>query len=346
MNATASAPPARRRARRPAGGPALDFAALAALAAAALTLAGCGSGSATSATSVATASSTTSTTAVSASTTTTTTTATTTTTTTATTTATTVARPSATIDQLVDTAGPRTHVRCVGHGDTTVVLIAGFGSSSSAWGKVEPAIARRARVCSYDRPGTGTSDPAASVSTFRTEATDLHDLLHTIGEPGPYVVVGHSFGGAEAVTFASQYPNDLAGLVLVDASPTTWPAAVCAVADDGTEAASVLRTTCTTAFPPSGNSEHLDVITGFADVARITSLGSVRMAVLTAATRELPTGLATGEATRLTEVWNQGQQAWLRLSTSAHLVTVERTGHHIEIDQPAVVIDEIARLLP
>ena len=50
------------------------------------------------------------------------------------------------------------------------------------------------------------SDPAASVSTFRTEATDLHDLLHTIGESGPYVMVGHSFGGAEAVTFASQYP--------------------------------------------------------------------------------------------------------------------------------------------
>jgi len=238
------------------------------------------------------------------------------------------------------------HVRCVGHGDTTVVLIAGFGSDSTAWANVEPAIADDARVCSYDRPGTGTSGPAAAGTTFRTDANDLHELLHTIGEPGPYVLVGHSFGGAEAVTFASIHPDDVAGLVLVDASPITWPAALCAVADDGTEAAAMLLTTCASAFLPTGNSEHLDVIPSFADVARITSLGAVPLAVMTATDRVFPTGLAAGEMTRLTDAWNHGQQAWLGLSTHAHLVSVDDTGHHIEIDQPGVVIDEITHLLP
>ena len=113
-----------------------------------------------------------------------------------TTTVTTVARPTATIDELVGAEGARVHVRCVGEGDTTVVLIAGFGGDTTGWANVEPAIAARARVCSYDRPGTGTSDPATATATFTTEATDLHDLLRTIGEPGPYVVVGQSFGGA------------------------------------------------------------------------------------------------------------------------------------------------------
>ena len=79
-----------------------------------------------------------------------------------TTTAATAARPTATIDRLVGAEGARVHVRCVGQGDTTVVLIAGFGGDATSWVEVEPAITPHARVCSYDRPGTGSSDPATA----------------------------------------------------------------------------------------------------------------------------------------------------------------------------------------
>ncbi|HSP26977.1 MAG TPA: alpha/beta hydrolase [Ilumatobacteraceae bacterium] len=264
----------------------------------------------------------------------------------ATTTVATVARPTATIDQLVGTEGDRMHIRCVGEGDTTVVLIAGFGGDSTSWATVEPEIAARARVCSSDRPGTGTSDPATATATFSTQATDLHALLATVGEPGPYVVVGHSFGGAEAVTFASLFTDEVTGLVLVDSSPTTWPDALCTVADDGSDGAAMLRGLCTAAFPPSGNSERLDVVAAFADAAGIVSLGSLPTAVISASRRETPPDLAMSEVERLNEVWNQGQQDWLALSTDAHLVTVDDTGHNIQIDQPAVVIGEITGLLP
>jgi pimeloyl-ACP methyl ester carboxylesterase len=257
----------------------------------------------------------------------------------------TVARPTATIDELVGADGERVHVRCVGEGDTTVVLIAGFGGDATGWANVEPAIAARARVCSYDRPGTGTSDPATATATFTTEATDLHDLLHTIGEPGPYVVVGQSFGGAEAIAFASLYADEVSGLALVDASPTTWPAALCSVPDDRTEAAATVLGICG-AFLPTGNSERLDVVPGFAEVSNVVSLGSLPIAVITAVDRELPAGLAASEVARLTQAWNQGQQTWAALSTTAHVVAGDHTSHHIEIDQPAVVIDEITRLLP
>jgi pimeloyl-ACP methyl ester carboxylesterase len=261
------------------------------------------------------------------------------------TTATTAARPTSTIDELVGAEGDRVHVRCVGEGDTTVVLIAGFGGDTTGWANVEPAIAARARVCSYDRPGTGTSDPATATATFTTEATDLHDLLRTIGEPGPYVVVGQSFGGAEAVTFAALYADEVNGLALIDASPTTWPAALCSVPDDGSEAAAIVLAVCE-GFLPTGNSERLDVVAAFAEVTNVVSLGSLPMAVITAVNRELPSGLAAFEVARLTEAWNQGQQSWASLSSTAHLVTVDHTSHHIEIDQPSVVIDEITRLLP
>ena len=257
-----------------------------------------------------------------------------------------VPRPTATIDQLVGTPDARVHVRCVGQGDTTVVLIAGFGGDMTGWPDVESAVSAHARVCSYDRRGTGTSDPAGAVATFATQASELHALLDTVGEPGPYVVVGHSFGGAEAVTFASKFADEVVGLVLVDASPTTWPAAVCAVPDDGSGGAAMLRATCSVDFPPAGNSEHLDVHTAFAEVARITSLGSLPMAVITATDRDLPADLAAPEQARLTSTWDDGQHAWASLSTAAHLVQVDHTGHHIEIERPGVVIDEITRLLP
>ncbi len=254
-------------------------------------------------------------------------------------------RPTAAIDELVGEEGERLHVRCVGQGDTTVLLIAGFESSSDGWVAIEPTLSGRSRVCSYDRPGTGTSDPPTSTSTFTTQATDLHALLTTIGEPGPYVVVGHSFGGAEAVAFVSRFPGEVTGLVLIDATPATWPAALCSVADDGSEAATMLRATCTGLFLPTGNRERLDAIAAFAEVSAIGPLGALPTAVITARDRQLG-GLAAPEAARLTDVWNQGQQDWADLSTSAHLVTVDNTGHHIEIDQPAVVTDEITRLLP
>ncbi|MGD9704407.1 MAG: alpha/beta fold hydrolase [Acidimicrobiia bacterium] len=255
------------------------------------------------------------------------------------------ARPSETVDELVDIEGGRVHVRCVGSGDTTVLLIAGFESGDDSWGKVEPDIAARARVCSYARPGTGTSDPAVSTQTFATQATQLSALLATIGEPGPYVVVGHSFGGAEAITFASLYADQVTGLVLIDASPATWPTELCAVADDGSESAAFVRSNCAGWADPTGNVEHLDVFASFKEVAGIESLGSLPMTVITAVDRQFP-GLAAAELARLTEAWNQGQQRWSDLSSTSQVVPVEDTSHHIELDRPDVVIEAILRLLP
>ena len=183
-------------------------------------------------------------------------------------------------------------------------------------------------MCSYDRPGTGTSDPATATATFATQATDLHELLATIDEPGPYVVVGHSFGGGEAVTFASQFTADVTGLVLVDASPVTWPDALCAVADDGSDSA-----------------EHLDVFAAFTGAGTITSLGSLPLVVITAIDRQLP-GLAAHEVTRLTDVWNQGQQHWSQLSSASRTVPVADTSHDIQLEHQDVVVDEIVRLVP
>jgi pimeloyl-ACP methyl ester carboxylesterase len=256
-------------------------------------------------------------------------------------------RRTAVVDELVGVAGGRVHVRCTGSGDVTVVLISGFEAGSGVWGAVEPTISERTRVCAYDRPGTGTSDPATAIATFTSQAHDLHALLDTVGESEPYVVVGHSFGGVVAVSFASAFPDEVTGLVLVDASPVGWPDALCAVADDGSDAATTVRDLCAAWSDPTGNSEHLDVFTAFADAATTTtSLGSLPMAVITAVDRHLPAGLAADEMRRLTDTWNLGQRHWSRLSTGSRLVPVDDTSHDIQLDHPDVVIDEVTRLLP
>ncbi|MGZ4681322.1 MAG: hypothetical protein ACXWBN_04990 [Acidimicrobiales bacterium] len=83
----------------------------------------------------------------------------------------------------------------------------------------------------------------------------------------------------------------------------------------------------------------------FSEVATIDSLGNVPMVVATAARHTYP-GLAVSEEARLNQVWDAGQQHWMSLSPSAQLVSVDNTGHDIQLDRPDVVIEQIQRLLP
>jgi pimeloyl-ACP methyl ester carboxylesterase len=249
------------------------------------------------------------------------------------------------VDELVRVGEGRLHVRCVGAGATTVLLISGFNDGGDSWGEIESALAHQARVCSYARFGTGASDPPTQTQTFATSARDLHALLAEIGQQGPYVVVGHSYGGGQAVTFASRYRTEVDGLVLLDATPPGWIAAGCAVPDDGTEAAASFRDRCPDPADPADNPERMDEDAAFAGLSAIESLDALPLAVVTAADHPFP-GLEPSATARLNDVWDAGQEGWLSLSSEAHLVSVDNTGHYIQLDRPDVVLSEIRGLLP
>ena len=131
--------------------------------------------------------------------------------------------------QLVDVGGHKLHVHCTGSGSPTVVLEPGQGGSSSDLGWIAPALAGDSRVCVYDRAGRGWSDPADGPQNADRIAADLHTLLDRAQVPGPYVLAGHSFGGLYTLAFAARYPDQVAGMVLLDstapkpgsAAPTT-----------------------------------------------------------------------------------------------------------------------------
>jgi CubicO group peptidase (beta-lactamase class C family) len=121
----------------------------------------------------------------------------------------------------IDVGGYGLYINCSAGADKespTVVLEAGLTQDSDTWNKVQPAVAKFARVCSYDRAGLGTSDapPSAQPRTSQELVKDLHVLLENAGVAAPFVMVGHSFGGVNVRLYASLYPKEVVGLVLVD----------------------------------------------------------------------------------------------------------------------------------
>ena len=119
---------------------------------------------------------------------------------------------------LVEVApGRRIHLRCLGSGSPAVVFTAGLGGWSGSWALVQPEVAKTTRACAWDRAGFGLSDGDAEHAQTSDQTTqDLARALAVAGEKGPFVLVGHSAGAFETLTFVDRYPEQAAGVVFVD----------------------------------------------------------------------------------------------------------------------------------
>jgi pimeloyl-ACP methyl ester carboxylesterase len=121
---------------------------------------------------------------------------------------------------MVSVSGHNMHLYCTGKagGGPTVVMDSGLGGGVLDWQTVQQKVAKFARVCSYDRSGIGWSESGPSPRTSPQIVKELHALLENAGVGGPYVLVGHSFGGANMQLYASEYSDEVAGMVLVDSA--------------------------------------------------------------------------------------------------------------------------------
>lgn len=120
--------------------------------------------------------------------------------------------------EMYDVGDYRLHLNCSGSGSPTVVLENGLGGTSPLWSRIIAEIGRTTRICAYDRAGQAWSDDASGPQDGLAVVADLHKLLEVAGEPGPYVIVGHSTGGVYSMIFAAQYPDEVAGMVLLDSA--------------------------------------------------------------------------------------------------------------------------------
>jgi pimeloyl-ACP methyl ester carboxylesterase len=121
--------------------------------------------------------------------------------------------------ELVDVDGHRLHINCVGQGSPTVILEAANLGMSAHWVRVQQQVADTTRVCAYDRAGMGWSERGPEPRDAKQISSELHDLLaNAAGIEGPYVLVGHSYGGLYARMYAARYSEEVAGVVLVDST--------------------------------------------------------------------------------------------------------------------------------
>jgi pimeloyl-ACP methyl ester carboxylesterase len=264
--------------------------------------------------------------------------------------------------RLIDIGGYRLHLNCAGEGGSTVVLDYGLEGAYLDWYKVQPEIARFARVCSYDRAGYGWSDSSPRVRVPSVMADELHTLLSDAGEKPPYILVGHSYGSAVAQTFAAKFPDMTAGLVLVDGvhlreSPVfplghriwlkfmqwTMPFGLprwrhwCGGGPPEFQAMAEAANCRSRAFAAYYR-EWSQLSSAGAELRAITNLGNVPLIVIS---RDPALGRDHDEETRHA----RQQRDALKLSSNSRLIIAEGSGHDIPLARPDVIVDAVRSLV-
>jgi alpha-beta hydrolase superfamily lysophospholipase len=228
-------------------------------------------------------------------------------------------KPLAHSTRRIDVGGYRLLLECWGSGRPTVVLDSGFSTSRTAWSFVQKTAGRTTRTCSYDRAGLGQSDPRpGGAATTRQVVDELHTLLTRAGIAGPYVLSGWSIGGFDVRYYTLRYPQDSAGLVLVDATPEGW----------------IVRASLD---PLTSPLETMHLQEAAQALAADGDLGSRPVVALTHGQPELD---PTEEA-----FWLAEQKHVASKSSNAWLVRARFSGHAIATDQPRLVIEAIKRVV-
>jgi len=250
----------------------------------------------------------------------------------------------------VDVGGYQLAYEVAGTGSPAVVLEAGIGGAADTWDSVFVPLSQITRVCRYDRAGRGRSDPAQTPRSCIAAVTDLHSLLARVPLPSPYVLVGHSFGGLLIRLFTARYPDEVSGLVLLDAAHqdtmARYLACLPAPTADEPRALAAARSFLGGGYAERPfNPEGFDLDTMPRLVEGNGPLGDLPLAVLTAGRYELPPGLPEALAAPLREVRLALQRELAALSMRSTHVLAGQSGHDIQVDQPDLLIDAIRGLV-
>jgi pimeloyl-ACP methyl ester carboxylesterase len=258
------------------------------------------------------------------------------------------------------------YLECHGTGSPTVVLVSGLGDNADVWStsptaaapspSASPApptvydgVARFTRVCAYDRPGTSgsRSTEVTQPTSAQTSANDLEKLLTASGEASPFVLAGHSYGGPIIRLFATDHPEQVAGLVLVDALSEDLAAGLTP------EQETVF--TALNAPPPRPGAETFDTATVFSELRQSPQTPDVPVVVLTADTPQLtPELLASGQLPPGVDqqfadaLWAAQLSAQNELPAKfqhAVHITDTRSDHYIQFGNPQLVIDSIREVV-
>lgn len=290
-----------------------------------------------------------------------------------------VARENPPPGRFVDVGGFKMHLHCMGEGEPTVILESGLDDFSLFWWQVQSEIAEVTHVCSYDRAGLGWSEPSPRPPASGTMVEELHVLLDKANVGGPYVLVGHSFGGALMRLYEHNYPKEVAGVVLVDAAPDElfvripfWRNAIEGKVGLYRTLAS-LSSFGFLAFAP-GNIPNRgmpdDVLALYRAIAVSTDyfrtgvaeneafennltevrnahifLGDMPLIVISRGYWDPIPGFSEVENQEAWQTWQEMQSELLLLSANSRQIVATESEHNVHLQQPKLVIDAIEELL-
>jgi len=250
---------------------------------------------------------------------------------------------------LVDVGGYKLAITCQGEGFPTVILEAGWGDSFAIWGSVIGEVAQFTRVGAYDRASLGHSEqrPAHLKPSAQQTVRELHTLLVRAGIASPYILVGHSIGGLYMQLYASLWPDEVAGVVLVDSSHQHAR---------GPMSATFTKEQLAKLYEldPLSAEGGMTMTQAFSSVAETRFHGHLPNVPLLVLSRGLPAAPPPEELWPASLGWPAVEQerAWaslqldlVKLSPQGRQIIAQQSGHYIQIDQPKLVVDGIREVI-
>jgi pimeloyl-ACP methyl ester carboxylesterase len=231
---------------------------------------------------------------------------------------------------------------CLGDGNPTVILDAGNGATAASWSQVQLAAMKITRVCAYDRANLGASDPAPLPRTLQDWTNDLERLLSASGLPEPYILVGHSYGGLNVRLYAVQHRQQVAGVILVDASHPDQNARFRAALPSASSSDSkdLVNFRRSLADNHILEPEQVRVAESMQQVRAAGTLDTIPLIVISRGQTEAAIdSKAINEA--LNQVWSDLQNDLLKLSTHSRQIIAEHSGHGVPQQQPTVIVQAI-----
>jgi len=246
-----------------------------------------------------------------------------------------------TIIRLVDVGGYKLFINCTGQGSPTVILDAGLGTSSTNWRAVQSSVSKSTRVCSYDRANVGQSDKTTVPRTSQQIVKELKALLTNAQIKGPYILVGHSFGGLNMQLYASQYPNE--GAVLVEASHREQTIRFDKILTK--EQTAIL-------YDFTGNPEKVTFENFQESMAQVRAGIKFPPVPLIVLTKGLLTPKPSNWSASLGDpfseydkAWNEMQAEMVTLSPKGKQLIAEKSDHFIPDKQPAIIVQSIQEII-
>lgn len=229
---------------------------------------------------------------------------------------------------LVIVDGQTTRMLIAGSGHATVVFENGYATPLETWGRVQPEVSTFARTVSYDRAGFGLSERGPSPRDGRRIAVELHGALQRASVRPPYILVGHSLGGLYARIFAGMYPDEVAGMVLVDPMHET----------EALEGSSMLPEL--SSLPVTAAQARASVTPDAIPVSLISAMGPTHVPFTT---RTMRASRAKRRAERLAD--SLANETWLRGVPGGRFIVTHRNGHNIPQEEPELVIRAIREVV-